>query len=235
MIEFLKNVLVEPLIAIYSAVFSAIIDIVNDAGWSVVVFSVVLNLALLPIYYQMERAGKKGLDSRKSMDMDIARIKKHYKGRERYYYIRTIHRQYGYRPISVVFSSSDLYLQIIIFATVFRFLAEQPFLIGSSFYCIRDLSKADGLLWGVNLLPVIMTLFNITSAVVYSKEKSQRRMAFGLAFLFLLFLYGSPSGLVLYWTSNNAFSLLRNYVEKKLVPLLPDNLRQTLNSVANQE
>jgi hypothetical protein len=50
------------------------------------------------------------------------------------------------------------------------------------------------------------------SASLYSKgllfkEKAQ---LYGMALLFLVLLYNSPAGLVLYWTANNAFSLLKN-------------------------
>ncbi|MBO4242142.1 MAG: YidC/Oxa1 family membrane protein insertase [Clostridiales bacterium] len=89
---------------------------------------------------------------------------------------------------------------------------------GVSFLCIGDLSVPDGLIGlgqvRVNLLPVLMTLINIISGMVYSKERSAREkiQIYGLAAIFLVLLYTSPSGLVLYWTVNNIFSLFKNIV-----------------------
>jgi len=169
------------------------------------------------------------------MNQEIARIKAHYKGRERYFYVRAIHRQFGYHPIHAVFSSSDLYLQILVFTTVYRYLAQHDALRGTRFLGIHDLGRPDGLFFGVNLLPILMTLLNVGSAMLYGADPSKRRQSFLLAGAFLLLLYQSPAGLVLYWTFNNAFSLVRNFVERKLVPALPLRMIHALSRIANQE
>ncbi len=61
-----------------------------------------------------------------------------------------------------------------------------------------------------------MTLINCIAGAVYTrgfafKEKAQ---LYGMALLFLVLLYNSPAGLVLYWTLNNVFSLLKNIYYK---------------------
>jgi membrane protein insertase Oxa1/YidC/SpoIIIJ len=38
-----------------------------------------------------------------------------------------------------------------------------------------------------------------------------------IAVLFLVILYGSPSGLLLYWTCNNVFSLFKSIVFVKML------------------
>ena len=64
----------------------------------------------------------------------------------------------------------------------------------------------------INLLPIIMTVVNIISCEVYLKTKTLRAriQPYSFALLFLVLLYNSPSALVLYWTSNNFFYLLKN-------------------------
>jgi membrane protein insertase Oxa1/YidC/SpoIIIJ len=57
-----------------------------------------------------------------------------------------------------------------------------------------------------------MTAINIIAGAVYTrgfplKDKIQ---LYGMALIFLVLLYNSPAGLVLYWTMNNIFSLLKN-------------------------
>ncbi|MBO4637467.1 MAG: hypothetical protein J5685_10020, partial [Clostridiales bacterium] len=68
--------------------------------------------------------------------------------------------------------------------------------------------------FGINVLPILMTLINVVSSIVYGKGKkfSEQWQTYLLAALFLILLYTSPSGLVLYWTCNNIFSLLKNVV-----------------------
>jgi hypothetical protein len=61
-----------------------------------------------------------------------------------------------------------------------------------------------------------MTLCNIASALIYCKGLSLKETIpiFCLPALFLVLLYNAPSGLVLYWTCNNIFSLIKNSVHK---------------------
>ena len=96
------------------------------------------------------------------------------------------------------------------FATVFQFLSGSQLLDGHAFGQISDLGQPDGLLGGLHLLPLLMTAINVLSVTYYVKDKGQRGQGIALALVFLVLLYASPSGLVLYWTINNLWSLVRN-------------------------
>lgn len=235
LVAILKAMSIDPIEKIYAELFLGIYGALPDLGGTIVLFSLVLNLLLLPVYYQMERAGRAGREIRARVQEEVDRMRRHFRGRERYFYIRAVHRQFGYRPISAVFSAGDLYVQILVFATVYRFLLGLPFLSGASFAGIPDLSRPDGLLFGWNLLPLLMTLANVASAVAYHGSRATRLQSFALAVLFLVLLYRSPSGIVLYWTCNNVFSLVRNVIERTLVPKLPVSIRRRLGKLATQE
>lgn len=60
-----------------------------------------------------------------------------------------------------------------------------------------------------------MTLINVLSTAVYSRKSSAREkiQIYGLACIFLILLYDSPSGLVIYWILNNLFSFAKNIVK----------------------
>lgn len=231
--EILDNIFVRSLLQIYDAIFAVALKWNHPIG-ALAIFSWTLNLILMPLYYQMERAGQAGRLMHQKMSAEVARIKKYYKGRERYFYIRTIHRQFGYHPISTVLAAGDLYLQIIVFATVYRYLSAHPTLTGPNFG-LFDLGSPDGILFGINVLPILMTLFNVASAMLYATDPGKRKQAFLLAGIFLVLLYPSPAGLVLYWTFNNLFSLGRNLVERRLIPMLPTGIVDRLMRIAHQE
>jgi hypothetical protein len=61
-----------------------------------------------------------------------------------------------------------------------------------------------------------MTLVNIIAGAVYTKgfETKDKIQLYGMALVFLLLLYNSPAGLVLYWTFNNIFSFLKICIQK---------------------
>jgi hypothetical protein len=129
--------------------------------------------------------------------------------------LATYYRQNHYHPVYAMRSTFGLLIQIPFFIAAYSYLSHLELLNGSSFLVIPDLGKPDALLpiaGGINLLPILMTVINCTAGAVYTrglaiKDKIQ---LYGMALIFLLLLYHSPSGLVLYWTLNNVFSLAKN-------------------------
>ena len=143
-------------------------------------------------------------------------IRKVFKGDERFMMLQTYYRQNHYKPYYALSGSVSLLLEIPFFIAAFRFLSELDLFIGASFGPIADLSQPDRLLpvagHHINLLPILMTLINIVSGVIYTRGmplKSKIQL-YGMALIFLVLLYSSPSGLVFYWTLNNLFSLVKN-------------------------
>ena len=218
MMALLETLTLQPLMVIYRA----LLDLPMHMGlnWGVgeriMAFSVMLNLLLHSLYRQMEAGARKGREQRERMDKELRRMKTHFKGRERYFYVRAVHRQFHHHPIQSLLTSNELFLQLLIFASVYHFLAQPGLLDGMSFGRIDNLGKPDGLLAGINLLPLLMTGINAISVLYYIKDSGQRTQALALALGFLVLLYASPAGLVLYWTMNNFWSLLRNMLTRRV-------------------
>lgn len=222
-----------PLSSIYASILVALPEI-GGVGGVLIQFAIVLNLALVPLYHQMERQSKHGSETREKVRRDLARIKKHFRGRERYFYVRATYRQYDYHPIHELLNSLDLWIQVLVFATVYWFLVDHPALVGVAFGPITDLSKPDSLLGGINALPIIMTLINFASVMTYVEDRRRRWQGIGLATFFLVILYNSASGLVIYWTTNNLFSFVRNVVQRKLLPRLNLQSRSDVQTLLSQ-
>lgn len=213
MLRMLHDLFVLPLMQLYGILFDA--PGWAGLGWRIVIFSVAINLLLMPVYGQMERRSRAGRATRAAVAKDVARIRRHFRGRERYFYIRAVHRQHGYRPLSQLFASGDLLLQILVFFSVYHFLVGRlDGVPGASFGPLRDLSQPDALVGGLNLLPLLMTAINVASVISYIDDRARQLQAASLALVFLVILYPSPAGLVLYWTMNNLFSLVRNLLAR---------------------
>ena len=128
-----------------------------------------------------------------------------------------------YSPVMVFRGSLPLLLQIPFFTAAYSYLSTLSVLKGESFLMLSNLGRPDQLIVlgaaTLNLLPILMTLINFISGMIYTrgfpmKDKAQ---VFILALVFLVILYRCPSGLVLYWTLNNLFSLFRN-IFMKFIP-----------------
>ena len=170
----------------------------------------------LPFYYRADKIRKEEEKKISEIKPYVDKIKKNFKGDELFFMLQTLYRQHNYNPIMALRNSFSLLLQIPFFIAAYHFFSNLELLNGYSWGPIQDFSKPDMLInfngLSINLLPIIMTVVNIISCEVYLKTKTLRAriQPYSFALLFLVLLYNSPSALVLYWTSNNFFYLLKN-------------------------
>ena len=195
--------------------FLAFKEIFNDnIGITIIFLSIVVNVLLLPIYNIAEKWQKHERLLQEQMKPVIFRIRKFFTGDERQMLINAYYRQKHYSPFNLR-SSFGLLLQIPFFIAAYNFLSHSASVNGN-FLFIPNLGAPDGLLnisvFSINILPIIMTVFNLLSSFVYSYNLSVREkiQLFFIPALFLILLYNFPSGMVLYWTFNNLFSLVKN-------------------------
>jgi YidC/Oxa1 family membrane protein insertase len=215
------TIFIWPIYLLVEFIFLAFKEIFSqNIGLVVIFLSITINIALLPIYSVADRWQNDERTLQKKMSKKLSEIRSVFKGDERQMIINAYYRQMNYSPINALKSSVGLILQIPFFIAAYQFLSHTSALQGVSFLNIRDLSRCDELLIvngkTINILPILMTFINILSSLVYThnfkfREKVQL-WAFSLVFLILL--YNSPAGLLLYWTVNNIFSLGKNIITK---------------------
>ena len=215
-------------------------------GWAIIVMSLVVNTVILPIYLKAEHWQEEERAIRKSFEKDEAMIKRTFKGQERFAMLTTMHRLAGYSPLLTLRSSIGFFLQIPFFIAAYHFLSHFDPLQGVSFMGLADLSKPDEMFnlggFAINFMPILMTIINIGSALIYTQNLSKRDkyQLYGMAAIFLVLLYNAASGLVLYWTFNNIYSLGKNFVlhdAQKLfsgISLPKFNLRNSVQKVSQK-
>ena len=219
--EIFYTLFVWPIYFILEFLFVLFIRIFYAPGPAIIFLSVVVNTLSLPIYLIADRWQKEDRDLQNRMKKKLASIRSVFKGDERQMIINAYYRQMGYSPVFILKASVGLLLQIPFFIAAYQFLSHTKLLSGVSFLFIRDLFAQDSLLplpfsiFGINtlnLLPLLMTIINLFSSFIYAKNLGKREIIqlCGMALIFMVLLYKSPSGLVLYWTMNNIYSLVKN-------------------------
>ncbi len=222
--SFLYTVIVYPIELIVELLFVFVFKAFKNTGIAVVGVSLLVTLLSLPLYIIAERLQKEERDTRVRLQPGVSRIKGAFAGDEQYLMLSTYYRQHHYHPLFALRSSVSLLIQVPFFIAAYHFLSHLPHLQGESFFFIKDLSLPDQMvrLWGIpiNVLPVAMTLINIVAGIIYTKGFPMRDKVqlYGMAGIFLVLLYNSPSGLVLYWTCNNVLSLVKNMFYKAKHP-----------------
>lgn len=220
----LYNLFIGPLELFFEVVFSLANRVIQNPGLSIIFLSLAMNFLVLPLYKQADAMQAEERETENKLKHWVTHIKKTFKGDERFMMLQTYYRQNNYKPTDALKGSLSLLLEIPFFIAAYNFLSHLQLLQGVSFGPIKDLGAPDGLFViagvAINVLPILMTLINIISGIIYTKGfplKSKIQL-YGMALIFLVFLYKSPAGLVFYWTLNNIFSLFKNVFYKMKNP-----------------
>ncbi|MBR6483970.1 MAG: YidC/Oxa1 family membrane protein insertase [Clostridiales bacterium] len=218
--------IIGPLVLLFEFVFSVSYNAVANPGICIIILSIVMNLLALPLYRRADTVQKKEAEKMKKVAPWQERIRKTFKGDERFMMLNAYNREAGVKPSDALKGSVSLLLEIPFFIAAYRMLSSLALLNGKTFGPIKDLGAPDGLLvigsLAINILPVLMTAINLVSSSIYLKgsDIKGKIQLYGIAAIFLVLLYNSPSGLVFYWTCNNIFSLIKNLIPFGRLPRL---------------
>ena len=210
------QLLIGPLELILEIVYGLANLILNNCGLAILAMGLTMNFLLLPLYRRADAIQAEERAAEDRLAPWVKHIKKTFKGDERFMMLQTYYRQNGYRPFYALRGLLPLALEIPFFIAAYHFLSHLGQLQGMPFGPVADLGAPDGLLRlggaTLNALPILMTLINFASSAIYTKgyPLKDKAQLYAMALVFLVLLYRSPAGLVLYWTLNNFFSLVKN-------------------------
>jgi YidC/Oxa1 family membrane protein insertase len=138
--------------------------------------------------------------------------------------VMKLYKEYGVNPFS---GCVPMLIQIPIFFGFYAMLGSAIELRNSSFLWVNDLSQPDTVfrIWGfpVNVLPIVMAGSMVWQMIITPKsgDAMQQRIFYFMPIVFLVFCYNYASGLALYWTTQNLFSIFQLYLTRnKPLPVL---------------
>ena len=216
----LYRLFILPIEYLIEVVFTIMNGFFGHEGYAIIAVSMTISTLVLPLYLRADAIQEAEQKKQKAMERWIGHIKKTFTGDERYMMTNAYYAEMGYKPLYALKGLIPLLLQIPFFIAAYHFLSNLKCLQGTSFWLIADLGAEDGMLkigsLAINVLPVLMTGINLISSVIYTKDATlkQKIQPVVLALVFLVLLYHSPAGLVLYWTMNNLYSMCKNVVMK---------------------
>lgn len=139
-----------------------------------------------------------------------------------------LYKKEGVSPLS---GCLPIFLQLPFLIAFYNSIIYNLNLRNSKFLWIKDLSSPDVIFSlsfslpfignEIRLLPIIMIVVSIFQSIIQSKgqvytsseQKMQSQiMAYLMPILFFFLFYNFSSGLVLYWTTQNIFSIIENYI-----------------------
>lgn len=199
---------------------------VGNYGLAIILLSLVVKILMYPLTAIADRWQAQVNATSSLLKPQLDEIKQNYKGEEAHNKVLDVYRENGVHQLYTLKSLFGFLIQIPVFIAAFDMLAENFVLREATFLWITDLTKPDRFMalpfelpfFGayLNILPVVMTLLTILAAVVQQEKeltpqlmKEQRLKLYLMAAAFFILFYTFPAGMVLYWTANNLFHLLK--------------------------
>lgn len=199
--------------------------VVGHPGVAIIALAVSVKILLLPLAAVAERLQEQVNATQARLQPGIDAIKATHKGEERARRTLALYREAGVHPLYTLKSLLGFLIQLPVFIAVFDMLAEDFDVYRVPFLWIRDLSRPDDLLhlpvclpfFGcyLNLLPFLMSGMSAAALLRFRSPvltpplvRRQRRNLLGMTALFFVLFYTFPAGMVLYWTSTNAFQVV---------------------------
>lgn len=199
---------------------------VASPGLSIILLSLAVKLILLPLTRIADRWQQEVNRAQSRIQPRLAAIRREYRGEEAHRRTLAVYRDEGVHPAFTLKSLAGFAIQVPMFIAAFDMLADNYALSGERFLWIADLAAPDRFaplpftipFFGgdFNLLPLVMTALTILSAVMLRDAslspgllRKQQRQLYLMAGGFFLLFYTFPAGMVLYWTANNFWHLVK--------------------------
>ncbi len=201
-------------------------DLVGHAWLAILLLSLSVKLLMTPLIVVAERWQADVNRIRSRLEPELAAIRRECRGEEAHNRTLAVYRKHGVSHFYTFKSLAGVLIQIPVFIAAFDMLGENFRLAGQGFLWIEDLALPDqaaGLPFALpffgaylNLLPLVMTALTVLAARLQEDASlapelraGQRLRLYAMAIAFLLLLYTFPAAMVLYWTANNFWHLLR--------------------------
>ena len=201
------RIVVEPIAVGMLWFFKSLYKLVPNYGLVIIIFSVLIKLVTLPL----SRKSAKSMARMAEIQPRLEKLKEKHKNDPKKLNEETLklYREIGFNPFA---GCLPLLLQFPLFMALYAVLSTAIELRQAPFvFWISDLSAADRLF----ILPVLMTVLMFWQQKLTIRDPKQKMMVYMMPAIFFFFFFKMPSGLVLYWTLFNLFSVLEQYWVKK--------------------
>lgn len=194
-------------------------------GIAIILLTLVARAAVLPLTLRQVRQSKRMAEVMPLLKPKLDALKEKHKGDARKVQEETmkLYAEYGINPLATMAGCLPMVLQMPVFIALYMVLGRAIELRGQPFFgWITDLSRSDVVLemvkipfifpQGLTILPILMaaSLFGLNKLTI--KDPQQQAMVWIMPVMMLVFSGSMPSGLVLYWTVSNLFSMAQTWL-----------------------
>ncbi len=228
----------QPLINVFEQVLLAIHGVVGSWGLSIVLLTVVVRAALLPLTFKQF----KSMQNMQRLAPEIKALQEKYKT-DKQRLQQEMMKFYKENNVNPLSSCLPLVAQFPVFIALFYLLQKDlrrdicpglnptgtanPKPCGeagdASFLFIPDLTnKATGAVLVTLIVLYVASQVISTLMMSVTADKNQRRLFLALPLVFVFFILNFPAGLLVYWITTNIWTIGQQYIVRRTVgPLRP--------------
>jgi len=201
-----------PLIEIYKFFFSILYSLFNYSDISIIFLSIASSFLLLPLLKLAKVSEEKISEKILQVNTAVNALPSELRGEDKFIELERIYKQFSYHPIENIKMGASFFLILPFFIAAFLFFQENLILFKDSGLLIKDLSVSDKLLFGFNVIPILIFLVNFFDARYKYKHLRSMQNTYLLASLVICTLiYNMPLCMTLYWATNSISSFLGNF------------------------
>jgi YidC/Oxa1 family membrane protein insertase len=199
--------------------------VIPNYGIVVIILSALTKI----LFHPLTKSSMKSMRNMQKLQPEIQKIREKYKG-DAQRMNKEVMGLYKKEKINPLGGCLPLLLQMPVFIALYNVLMSSIEMRRAHFvWWINDLSSPDTVAvisgFAIHLLPILMAVTMFVQQKMTPTDPRQAAMTYFMPILMLVFFYSLPSGLVLYWTANNAMTIGQQYLmqrgEKKPTPEHP--------------
>ncbi len=185
-------------------------------GWSIIMLTLVVRILFFPVTRKANLSMKKMA----TIQPKIKELREQYKDKPQILNQKTM-ELYKAEKINPLGGCLPILMQIPVFFALYAALNGAVQLRQVPFLWSADLAGPDtvAVIFGlpINPLVIAMTLLMVLQQVITptAMEPAQKKMMYLMPIIMLIFLYDLPSGLTLYWTVSQIFSILQMELQRR--------------------
>ena len=205
---YILETVLSPVVWLMKLVLDFYVYLFSSTGISILLTSFTFALLLLPVQKIANRTEQRISKKIQEVDAEVQNLNGDLKGEKLFLATERIYQKNGYHPIQSVGMGASFFAMLPVLISAILLFNGSGILADKSFLFIADLSKPDGFLDPINVLPLLMSAITLIDAKLRFKDdkKSQYRFFF-ISMVLLIIVYDLASGLVLYWIGSNIMSL----------------------------
>jgi YidC/Oxa1 family membrane protein insertase len=193
---------------------------IGSYGWSILALTAIIKIVLWPLQGKANRSMRR----MSLLNPKIQELRDKYKDdpTRMNQEVMKLYKDYGINPVG---GCLPMMIQIPIFFGLFKMLGQAVELRNAQFLWVHDLSQPDtvailpllGYSIPINIIPLCMAASQIWLMAMTPKtgDATQRRVMMFTPLIFLFICYNFAAALALYYTTQNLFSIVQFYYNKR--------------------